>query len=250
MYRQLFLLLILLIFTLSCTPSTIKIMPDYAKKSFGPQDLAVISLNDDISITNESDLSDDFGDGEPEVIFQTLIETLFPDKLKHYSKFRKVILTDSLDIPNPQKTSLSISDKRKIYVTIPAEGAQVKFDSQIPDAILFIDKFTTLREIKHSAGQWDNGVHTGGQSSDKLIYKVAFVLWDNKEGKIVSMGESVGSNSVFMAMNYKTWNKAFNEVAENIFLNTPYFKKQVMPPSNSSLPNPISKEEEAEAAQE
>ncbi len=252
MFRQLFLCIFLLSFTHTCAKSTIKIMPDYANKKFGPQKLSVIHLNDDISIVNEDDLRDDLGVGNPEEIFKKLIESLFPDKLKkHYSKFQEVVLIDSIELANPRETSLSIGKERKIYITIPGDGEQVKIISLKPDVILFIDKFITFRHIQENAGWHDpNSGWVGGGSTSSLRYIMTFVLWDNREGKIVSQGEAVGDNSVFGAMTYKTWNKAFNEVARSILAKTPYYRPQTLAPPNSSLPNPLEKEKRMKPAVE
>lgn len=239
MYRHL-LLTLLLAFTLSCAKSTIKIMPDYANKTFAVQKLAVIAVNSDIYIGNTIDLKDDLGEGKPEVIFTRLLKTLFPDKLKHYSRFENFLYVDSLSIPNPREIMVSISKEQELSVTIPGEGEKLKIDSLNPDVILFINKFTTDRKVTHNSGWRDgNGMRFGEGSSSSLQYKAVFVLWDNRMGKVVAQGESVGEDKVVGGMNYKTWNKAFNDVARNIMVKTPYYRPQTLPPPNSNMPNPL-----------
>ncbi|MGH1364291.1 MAG: hypothetical protein ACRBF0_12100 [Calditrichia bacterium] len=228
----------------SCAKSTIVVMPDYKNKQLPSPELAIIVLEDEPTILNDGDLEDDLGSGPADSVFVEYFAQLFPDKLKHYSKFRKVIFARSLPTGEMKKKTFKLNSRKKIDISIPKDGTTVQFDSLTPGVILFIDAFKTKRVIINIPGTMNaDGTWSGGSNSDELHYIVDFALWDNTAGAMISYGEAIGQNGVFGAMTYKTWNKALNSLAAAIMEKTPFYREQFAAPLNTNAADPKEKTE-------
>ncbi|MBL1214567.1 MAG: hypothetical protein HND52_14520 [Ignavibacteriae bacterium] len=227
MKRLFFLIFTAVIFS-SCSKSTMFIMPEYEDLDLPQQTLAIVPFDIPPVITNDDDITDDFGEGDVDEIYRDLIEKGFKSALNKYSsivnfkfvKYDKQIETEYVQLGK---------DEDRIKFKLPKHPEIIEFESFEADFILFIKDWVVSRVSSRGVpfiipvGQ---GVTTGGgSSSDDLTTKVRYAIWDNKNHKVVSYGKIVSEIGVLFAMTEQTWYDSFDDVVRQIMTDTPFEKE-------------------------
>lgn len=200
-------------------------MPEYENLDLPKQTLAIVPFDKPPIITNDDDITDDFGEGDVDEIYRDLIETGFKSALRKYSsfidfkfvKYNKQIETEYVQLGN---------DEDRIKFKLPKNQVVIKFESFEADFILFIKDWVVSRIPTRPFPVFGpNGTMTGSSSSDDLYTTVRYVIWDNKKYKVVSYGKIVSEIGVIFAMTKQTWYDSFDDVVSKMIADTPFEKE-------------------------
>ena len=255
MLKKPVLLFILLIPFLSCYSF---ISGEYAKRSLQPEykdvkladfDMVVHVTRDDFTIHNLRDVTGYLGIGIPLDRYWTFFDDHFPGFVEDHSSFREVQLA-SVDLSASLRTrTLALESDGLILVDLPKRGQAVVVGNRTPGFILFLKEFSifrrdadagkpfirpkmpdepddmpgirrprTIREPQEEQDP-DYGVWHTGMKFPRIINQCVYVIWDNREGRIVSYSEvSVGDGGGESS----PWEPCLNSMAERIIQGSPF----------------------------
>jgi len=210
----------------SCSHSDIKVLSKAKDNNTAPIRAAVIS-KEKIHVMNTIDVRNYIAGGNENDVYKIFFAENFVKQLQAKGVFQKVSYTSSSPSHALRDTTIKISSRQRITVSLPQSGATLKTDSIDAEILLFIERNASFREDKQNYDDvsfHDATLHTAIESS-RLFQEITFILWDNVSGKPISIGRAVAKTGGKKALSKLAWDNGIEELAKEVLKNTGYSKK-------------------------
>jgi len=225
-------LLLLCTFLLcSCANKTMVISPDYKKNAIKKAGIVVV-LMEQPDINNTDDVTDDFGEGDPDELYLKHFNQKFTEYLQKYTYLSPI----TIDTLNAQMTfieeTLELNQKKDIIIKVPQSSEKYVFNGFEPEYILFIQKFSIIRKAATSGvfipgPPGRPGGYTGG-TSPALLHVGEMLVWDNYNQKKVLYGQFDAKATFLFAMTKNVWDAALKDMILTIFKDSPFMLKSTV----------------------
>ena len=214
--------LLLAIALSGCASSTFKVMPEYRNQMPGSRaSLAVVLNTDGVEVDNESSIREDWGEGDPRLVFADLVDNHFPMEMKKYAVFATVEMVTPLLSDSADWINLPLKD-RVLRLKLPREESRFRFaGGGSYSHVLMIHKIRTFEFYGKTTG-------TGGENTARRYLKFDFeyLLWDNVDGKIIAYGYAEAEDPVFFRMSRDTWLNALGDMGQKTLRGTLYGRRK------------------------
>ncbi len=227
--------LAMLAFLLSCSTSSVFVLPEYVDKKIDKGSLAVLILDKRPVIHYSGDLKPEFGEGNPQELILDFFATQLPIDIKARTTLKdvKVVNSDASQPVSYTGGEIEVWENGEVFKTkatkmikIPMKGQKYQFDGFNPEFVLIIDNLSIVTQLNVSAPMMGaNGMMMGGSSSKTLNYVSDFALWDNGKENLISMGHlEKEAQNLFPVITMSTWKSVSSYYVEGIFSKSPFMK--------------------------
>jgi hypothetical protein len=219
------LILIFMLWLVSCAPVTQFVSPEYAGKKLQGGRLAIVKpTSDALYIENADDVVDDLGKGNATEIYSAFLDSQVVQSIRMYGAFKKVRVAEPRNRTEFERTTFTIGTDKTMEISLPAEGKPAAFDSTF-DFALIIGRLNVSR-FAGQAGMYmpgPNGVSFSGGSPAALVHDVTYAIWDNKAGKVVCYGQFSSQATIIFAMTRNTWENGILGFTQTILSKSPFY---------------------------
>ena len=212
--------ILIVVAVIGCSSSNnlIHISKEYEDLKVENTDLVIIKLFEKPIIENAEDIKDALGEENIEDSYISYFNSKFPQCFKNFGSFNKVFYMKDISKTTFKERVLNFNLTDSIRMILPLDGTTISNNNIIADYILFID---SLKSISLSAHFNATGtIHTSSLPS--LIHSLNFLIWDNRNGQVVSYGK-IQEDHEFGMKAYKEYlDTILFNLTETIIKNSPF----------------------------